>query len=140
MRKIDFLGNFTMRKYIGAIWGKSLLLVYFWCKNKLDYRAKKLKLCYPPTPTTNQYVPKIFPIVSSNFFPFLPDNLYITLDYRSKKSKELCVMVAILGKLTFWAFFTPNCCYNGTFSKGLKVNNFKNTIDYRAKKSKCPVL
>ena len=36
-----------------------------------------------------------------------------------------CFIAAMWRKLTFWAFFSSNCSYNGTFFKGLKVGRFE---------------
>ena len=80
---------------------------------------------------------QIAPLISSNFLSFFPDKLKNTLNYRSKKSRNL-------RKMNFWAFFTSNCSDNGfeekltfwalkmqkqTTLSGKKVKTVLNSID-----------
>ena len=64
---------------------------------------RKVKIVIPPP--QSQYAPPIAPIISSIFWTFPPDNLKITLDYRSKKSKKCFVLwQQFEEKLFFWHF------------------------------------
>ena len=73
----------------------------------------------------SDFLPQIAPITSSHFLTFLSGNLKITLDYRAKKSNKSKKLSALYAQfeemLSFWAFITPNCACNGTFSNGLHV-------------------
>ena len=112
-----------MRKNIGAIWGNIDFLAIFGVKkhkivgqnsqNGARSYTRILRKSLTPTSPKSQYVPQIAPIISSNFVDFLRDNLKNTPRRLSvKKVKKVpSVIVAIWGKLTFWAFFTSNCSY-----------------------------